>query len=195
MEPSTLSNRGYELGEHPRVRGYKQGLHPRLMADIIICTPTGCPNNNDSMAYTKLIYHIVLRTYQGTAPIAEAYERDLYMYIYGFCKNHQCVLYRINGMPDHIHLLVGLHPTIAVASFVHDLKIATNNFMTLNRDRFPDFVKWEQGYCALTYSEADKPRIINYITNQKEHHRKITARDELVSLLRDSGVEFDDRYL
>ncbi|MBP3726975.1 MAG: IS200/IS605 family transposase [Bacteroidaceae bacterium] len=147
------------------------------------------------MAYTKLIYHIVLRTYQGTAPIAEEHERDLYMYIFGFCKNHQCVLYRINGMPDHIHLLVSLHPTIAVASFVHDLKIATNNFMSANRDRFPAFVKWEQGYCALTYSEADKERIMQYIINQKEHHRKLSVRDELIALLQECGVEYDERYI
>ena len=56
------------------------------------------------MAYTKLIFHIVLRTYQGEASIDEVYERDLYMYIFGFCKNHRYVLYRINGMPDHIHI-------------------------------------------------------------------------------------------
>ncbi len=142
------------------------------------------------MAYTKLIYHIVLRTHQGTAPIAEAYERDLYMYIYGFCKSHHCLLYRIGGMPDHI-----LHPTIAVASFVHDLKIATNNFMSAHRDRFPKFVKWEQGYCALTYAEADKERVIQYIINQKEHHRTLSARDELIALLQECGVEYDERYI
>ena len=105
------------------------------------------------------------------------------------------MLYRINGMPDHVHLCVGLHPTVAVASFVHDLKIATNNFMTANRDRFPDFVKWEQGYCALPYSEADKERVIQYIINQKEHHRKVSARDELRQLLDECGVEYDERYI
>lgn len=147
------------------------------------------------MAYTKLIYHIVLRTYQGTAPIVEAYERDLYMFIYGFCKNHNCVLYRINGMPDHVHLLVGLHPSIAIATFVHDLKIATNNFLTANREKFPSFVKWAEGYCALTYSELDKPRVMQYIIDQKEHHRKISARDELIALLNEMGVEFDERYI
>ncbi len=147
------------------------------------------------MAYTKLIYHIIMRTHQGTNPINEAYERDLYMFIYGFCKNHQCVLYRINGMPDHIHMLVGLHPTIAVASFVHDLKIATNNFMTANHDLFPNFVKWKQGYCALSYSEADKERVMQYIINQKEHHRKLSVREEIISLLQECGVEFDKRYI
>ena len=147
------------------------------------------------MAYTKLIYHIVLRTYQGTAPIVEAYEQDLYMFIYGFCKNHNCVLYRINGMPDHVHLLVGLHPSIAIATFVHDLKIATNNFLTANREKFPSFVKWAEGYCALTYSEHDKSRVMQYIINQKEHHRKISARDELIALLNEMEVDFDERYI
>ena len=147
------------------------------------------------MAYTKLIYHIIMRTHQGTNTINEAYERDLYMFIYGFCKNHQCVLYRTNGMPDHIHMLVGLHPTIAVASFVHDIKIATNNFMSVNRDIFPNFIKWEQGYCALSYSEADKERVMQYIINQRDHHRKLSVREELISLLQECGVEFDKRYI
>ena len=147
------------------------------------------------MAYTKLIYHIVLRTYQGTAPITETYERDLYRYIYGFCKHHQCMLYRINGMPDHIHMLISLHPTIAVASFVHDLKIATNKFMSDHRDRFPEFIKWERGYCALTYAEADKQRVINYIIRQKEHHKKTSVRDELIAQLIDAKVEYDEHYL
>lgn len=147
------------------------------------------------MAYTKLIYHIVLRTHHSMETIAEAYERELYMYIYGFCKNHQCVLYRINGMPDRVHLLVGLHPTIAVASFVHDLKLATNTYMTTNREKFPQFVRWSDGYCALTYSEREKETVIQYIINQKEHHRKTSFREELLELLREAGVDFDERYI
>ena len=147
------------------------------------------------MAYTKLIYHIILRTAQGTSPIAEAYERDLYAYVLGFCNQHQCKLYRINGMADHIHLLVSLHPTIAVASFVHDLKIATSNMMKASSEHFPLFRGWEKGYCALTYSEADKEQVRRYIINQKEHHKKVSPRDELKSLLKEFGVEVDERYL
>ena len=147
------------------------------------------------MAYTKLIYHIVLRTHQGSKPIAEVYSHELYMYIWGFCKNHQSLLYRINGMPDHIHMLVGLHPTIAVASFVHDLKIATNKFMTAHPEHYPRFDKWEQGYCALTYSESEKDNVIKYIINQKEHHRRLSTRDELIALLQEYGVEYDERYI
>ena len=147
------------------------------------------------MAYTKLIYHIVLRTHAGTAPIVETYERTLYMYILGYCKNHQCTLYRINGMSDHIHLLVGIHPTISVATFVHDLKIATHNFMVKHREYFPKFTKWSEGYCALSYSESEKENVMRYIINQKEHHRKITAREEYMALLRDAGIAFDESFL
>ena len=98
-------------------------------------------------------------------------------------------------MPDHIHLLVSLHPTMAVASFVHDLKIATNRYMTAAKDRFSDFVKWERGYCALSYAEADKQRVINYIIRQKEHHRKVTIHDELMAQLREARVDCDERFL
>ena len=147
------------------------------------------------MAYTKLIYHIVLRTHQGTSPIVEAYERELYAYIFGFCKQHSCKLYRVNGMPDHVHILVSLHPTIAVASFVHDLKIATHNLMKSSPDRFPGFQGWESGYCAFTYSDADKERVRQYIINQKQHHTHASTRDELISLLRELGVEYDEKYI
>ena len=63
--------------------------------------PVGCPNNN--MSYTKLIYHIVFRPHGNRPVIVEDHERDLYMYILGFCRNHQCVLYRIGAMPDHTY--------------------------------------------------------------------------------------------
>ena len=147
------------------------------------------------MAFTKLIYHIVFRPKDNRPVIDEAHERDLYMYIFGFCKNHQCVLYRINGMPDHVHMCVGLHPTIAVASFVHDLKIATGNFMRSHRDMFPMFEAWERSYGAFTYSEADKECVIQYIINQKEHHRRVSTREELESILKEFGIEYDERYI
>ena len=147
------------------------------------------------MAYTKLLYHIIFRPHNNVPAITEEYERELYMYIFGFCKNHHCKLYRVNGMPDHIHMLVALPATLAVASFVHDLKIATGNFLRANPAKFPLFKGWERTYGAFTYSEAEKEKVIQYIINQKEHHRHISARDELKQILRDMGVDYDERYV
>ena len=111
------------------------------------------------MAYSKLLYHIVFRPYSSKAAITEVYERDLYHYIWGFCKNHDCYLYRINGMPDHIHLLVGLPTTISVASFVHDLKVAAGNYMRVNSNKFPLFESWERSYAAFSCSEKEKDEL------------------------------------
>ena len=67
--------------------------------------------------------------------------------------------------------------------------------MKANKEHFPDFVGWERGYCALTYSESDKNRIVRYIKNQKEHHRKRKVREELITILKANKVEFDERYV
>ena len=147
------------------------------------------------MAYTKLIYHIVFRTHDSVPTIAEQFERELYMYIFGYCRNHDCKLYRVNGMPDHLHILVELPPTVCVADFVHDLKISTGNFMRNNKDKFPRFSAWAKGYCALTYSKSDVDTVKQYIIRQKEHHKKVTARDELAALLRECGIEYNPAYL
>lgn len=147
------------------------------------------------MAYTKLIYHIIFRPHDSQPVINEEHEKDLYMYVFGFCKNHDCKLFRINGMPDHLHLCVALPPTVVVADFVHDIKIATGNFMRANRDKFPHFVAWARGYCALTYSEKDRNTVCEYIRNQKNHHRKFTWREEYIAFLQEAGIEYDERYL
>lgn len=117
------------------------------------------------------------------------------MYIFGFCKKHDCKLYRMNGMPDHIHMLVSLHPTIAVASFVHDLKIACSNFMKARKHNYPLFEGWERSYCALTYSDNDKDKVTKYIINQKEHHKGVSSKEELRKLLDEMDIEYDEKYI
>ena len=78
------------------------------------------------MSYTRNLYHIIFRTKYGEPTIGEENEDKLYRYIWGFIKDHNSILYRINGMPDHIHLFAELHPTIAVAEFVQKLKTTTH---------------------------------------------------------------------
>ncbi|MCK3655408.1 transposase [Pasteurellaceae bacterium Macca] len=146
------------------------------------------------MSYTRLLYHIIFRTKYGAPTICEENEKHLYRYIWGFVKAHDSVLYQINGMPDHIHLFVELHQTISVATFVQKLKRATHLFLDQNKRLFPDFESWAVGYCALTYCERDKNKIIHYIKNQKEHHRKKDFIDEMQFLLTDVGIEYDPAF-
>lgn len=159
----------------------------------MITSPKGA-NKINIMAYTNLLYHIVFRPKNSESVIPMENEEMLYRYIWGVVKHKNGVLYRIGGMPDHVHLLVQLPATVAIADFVRDLKTSTNVYLKENKDSFPKFDGWARSYCALTYSYNEKDTIINYIKNQKEHHKKVSFRDELLGMLRESGVEVDMKY-
>ncbi|AUI66887.1 MULTISPECIES: IS200/IS605 family transposase [Glaesserella] len=146
------------------------------------------------MSYTRAIYHIIFRTKSGVPAITENYEEILYTFIWKFIKERKSVLYRINGMPDHIHLLVDLHPKIAVADFVQQLKNATHLLLERHKEEFPFFTAWAVGYCALTYSERDKIQIINYIKNQKTHHKTQNFLNEVKCLMIDNGIEINEKF-
>lgn len=147
------------------------------------------------MSYTSIRYHIVLRTKNSLRTISEDHERDLYAYIYSFIKARNCVLYRVGGMPDHIHILMSLHPSIALSDFMRDMKTATSKFMKSSRDKFPMFEGWGADYYANTLSSDQQETVRQYIIHQKEHHRRETTRNELIRLCRENGIDADERYL
>lgn len=97
-------------------------------------------------------------------------------------------------MPDHIHMFVSLPSDISIASFVKNIKQAAGNYINQHRKLFPMFEGWAEGYCALTYSEAEKGAVINYIRNQKEHHKKISFTDEMKEILVSAGFDANNDY-
>lgn len=148
-------------------------------------------NNYKFMSYFSLTYHIVWRTKCSLPTINEEHERDLYAYIFGFCKEKKCKLYRINSMPEHIHMCVEIHPTISVSEFMKVLKKESSQWMKEHKEWFPLFEAWGNGYASFTYSAEDRPNIINYIRNQKEHHKKVDFRKEYEDMLIEFGFEPD----
>lgn len=145
-------------------------------------------------SYRQILYHIVFCTYNRDNTIPIDQQEALYKYIWGIIKNRKGVLYRVNGMENHIHILSDLHPAIALADLIKEIKTASNSWMKETR-KYPEFISWSEGYCALTYAFRDKEMIVNYIKNQKEHHKKITFEEEYRTLLKEHGVEVDERYI
>ena len=145
------------------------------------------------MSYTQLIYHIVISTYKRERTLFEAHERELYNYMYGIARNRNVVVYRIGGMPDHVHLLVGLPSDLSVAKFVQELKSITSTWLQANSN-FPAFNRWGKEYGAFTYSAKEKDVVINYIKRQKEHHRVTTFAEEYRRLIEEAGLEINDKY-
>ena len=144
--------------------------------------------------YTQLYYHIVFSTKRREPVLEEDSRERLDQYTGGFFRERQCQLYRINGMDEHIHILGGIRPTIAIADFVRDLKTVTSVWMK-ESGAFPLFRRWQDGYSAFTIAHKDRDPVIEYIKNQAEHHRKESSFDEVRRLLKEAGVEFDERYL
>ncbi len=144
--------------------------------------------------FRQIYYQIVFSTKYRKPALDIEHEEELYKYIWGILKNNNCKLYRINGMPDHIHIFTDLHPSIALSDLIRDVKVASNLWMKQS-GLFPEFEEWQSGYGAFTYSEKEKDAVINYIKNQKTHHQKENFETEYKNLLKDNGIEFDDKFL
>ncbi len=144
--------------------------------------------------YRQIFYQIVFGTKDRKPAIVREHDEELYKYIYGIVKNKNCKLYRINGIEDHIHILSDLHPTVCLSDYVKDIKVASSLWMK-ESGKFPAFEAWQEGYGAFTYSVREKDMIINYIKNQKEHHKSESFYDEFKRLLIENEIEFDEKYL
>jgi len=144
-------------------------------------------------SYRQILYHIVFRTKDSRKTITQEHARELYAYIMGYIKNKKGFLYRINGMEDHIHILCDLHPTLALADFMRDMKSNSSVWMK-ETGKFISFNGWAEGYAALTYAWKDKNMIVNYIINQQEHHKNETYEEELKRLLEEFGIAYDEKY-
>ena len=144
-------------------------------------------------AYRQILYHIVFRTKSSKKTINQTHSADLYKYIYGIIKNKNCKLLRINGMEDHIHIFSDLHPSIALADYVREIKVSSSKWIK-ESGFFPGFEGWGIKYCALTYSFKDQDTIINYIKNQQEHHKRESFQDEIVRLFKEQGIDLDEKW-
>lgn len=145
-------------------------------------------------SFRQIFYQIIFGTKNREATIVDEHCEELYKYITGIIKNKNCKLYRINGVEDHIHILSDLHPSISLSDYVKDIKVASNLWMK-ESGKFPKFNGWQEGYGAFTYSIRERDMIINYIKNQKEHHRSENLYDEYKRILVENDIEFDEEYL
>lgn len=144
-------------------------------------------------SYRQIFYHIVFRTKRSRKTIPLDQNKKLFAYLMGVLKNKSCHLYRINGMQDHIHMLIDLHPSIALADLMRDLKTSSSVWLKHQKE-FTQFDGWADGYAAITISYGDKNMVIEYIKNQQKHHEKESFTDEFRKLLLKEGIKVDELY-
>lgn len=141
------------------------------------------------MSKTRCLHHIVFCTKRREMTIAESHKKELYAYIYGLIKNKNCFLHRINGIGNHIHILLDLHPSIALADLVKDIKNSSNQWMKYN-DNFKNFKSWGEGYYAFSIGLSEKDNCIKYIINQENHHLKKDLLEEMEDFSKSYGVDW-----
>jgi putative transposase len=140
---------------------------------------------------TSLFVHVVFSTKDRTRQIGPEIEGDLYAYIGGVLRRHECLLMAAGGMPDHIHLLISFSKKMSISDSVRELKRASSAWLKGKGCEFRDF-HWQDGYAAFSVCRADLQNVRRYISNQQEHHKIRRFEEELRSLLNDHNVEFDE---
>lgn len=126
--------------------------------------------------------------------IGPEFKEDPHKYITGIVRNQGQKLISINGMPDHLHILIGLKPVMALADLVREIKADSSNFVNKNKWVHGKF-NWQEGYGAFSYGHSQLSAVIRYIQNQEKHHSRRTFKEEYLTLLRKFDIAFDDRYV
>ena len=141
------------------------------------------------MSKTKSLHHIVFATKHRKPTIPVDNKRELYAYIFGIIKNKRCFLLRMNGVEDHIHILVDINPTVALADLVKEMKRCSSQWANGN-PKFPLFEGWGDGYYAVSLGVNDVESCKRYIIGQEEHHRHVELENEMHEMAEENQLEW-----
>ena len=146
--------------------------------------------NTFSQIYIQTVFAVSSRL----SLIKPAFKEELYKYMTGIVRNQGQKLIAINGMPDHVHLLIGLRPAMALADLVQEIKADSTNFINKNKWVHGRF-SWQEGYGAFSYGHSQLNTIVRYIQNQEKHHSRRTFQEEYLTLLRKFDIAFEEKYV
>jgi len=145
-------------------------------------------------SYTAQLLHCVFSTKERRPIITQALQERLIPYIGGIARENGIILIAAGGIEDHIHLLILLPKTLSISKAMQLIKGGSSKWI---HDTFPEHstFEWQEGYGAFSVSTSNKSRVIDYIKNQREHHKKTDFRSEFNSFLKAHEIEYDERYV
>ena len=146
--------------------------------------------NTFSQIYIQTVFAVSGRL----SLITSDFNEELYKYITGIVRKKDQKLISINGMPDHLHILIGLRPAMALAELVRDIKADSSDWVNRRRLARGKF-GWQEGYGAFSYGHSQLNTIIRYIQNQERHHRRRSFKNEYLTLLHKFEIEFKEEFV
>jgi len=144
--------------------------------------------------YTQIYIHIVFAVQGRQNLITKEHKEELHKYITGIVQNKGQKLIAINSMPDHVHIFIGMKPTVALSDLVRDIKNNSSSFINEKRWVRGKF-NWQKGFGAFSYGHSQIDVVVKYIQNQEKYHKQKTFREEYLEMLQKFAVEYDDKYL
>ena len=144
--------------------------------------------------YSQLLVQIIFAVRGRQNLISNRWKDELFRYITGIVTKKGQKLLCINGVKDHVHILIGLKPDISISDLVRDIKNNSTNF--INRNEFvAGKFSWQTGFAAFSYSNSQMDKVVQYITNQEKHHHKKTFKEEYIEFLQKFSVKYNQKYL
>ena len=144
--------------------------------------------------YTQIHIHFIFVVKYRLGLIDKSWRENLYKYITSIVQNKGHKMIIINGVADHVHLLLGMQPHETISDLMKDVKQSSSKWINENRLTTEKF-EWQQGYAAFSYSKSQLPKVIEYIENQEVHHQKKTFRQEYIEFLTKFEVDYDEDYI
>ncbi len=144
--------------------------------------------------YTQIHLHFVFAVKYRQALIQQEWKERLYQYITSIVQHFGHKMLVINGMPDHVHLLIGFRPEQSISELMQDVKASSSKWINEKNLTIGKFA-WQEGYGAFSYSKSQVPGLIEYIRNQEEHHRKKTFQEEYLNILERLEIPYDPKYI
>lgn len=150
--------------------------------------------SESNATYTQIHIQLIFAVKHRDALIRTNFKEEIYKYISGIIQNHNHKVLAINGMPDHIHILIGMRPNEALSKLVNEIKSSSSNF--INEKRFlPVRFEWQKGYGAFSYGKSQIDNVVKYIANQEKHHQKKSFKDEYLEFLKIFEIDYNEEYI
>ncbi len=144
--------------------------------------------------YTQIHLHIIFAVQNRLSLIQDSWEERLHLYVTGIVQTNEHKMIIINGMPDHLHIVVSMRPSHSLSGLVQDIKGSSSKWINNNKLVKGKF-QWQESYGAFSYSKSSLPKLIDYVKHQKAHHQKKTFLQEYKEFLDLFEVAYDERYI
>jgi putative transposase len=178
LKPTATFNNRYAVAHSLRLESKTLRAHSHPMANTFTC----------------LHYHIIFSTKNREPWIKPEIQDRIWSFMAGIAQKNKMKTLQIGGMPDHVHLVIGLPTTVSLSDALHLMKGGSSKWI---KDEFSGLrgFAWQDGYAAFTVSQSNLREVVAYVKNQSEHHRVKTFQEEYLAFLDRHGVSYDARFV